>query len=806
MSNLLVYSESQMVSHTICIQRVEEEEDYLTCGKCMSEFRLDRITSFIKHKKQDCQEYVETAATSNAELVCGSCPQGFMTAVGLLRHAQTIHKFKLFLQRSSDITGIQKVTVSQETDAAKGMIDQSMIHSIRQSLDRSLERDDQLENGSGEILLTSNQPHVMDLHQSERGISNLQLASNQCQIQTESLSRPSSSVMVKHSNVYKNNEINISNIRLPLSNLQANPVQGLSLGNKQLNKTQFDTRKDISSIVNNQTSAPVLTSENHATTMTSPNENISSHVLSAIMKSGVIFPVLNKEFTSQSASDSQVNQQSNHAAENMNTQENSLALTDVHPRQVTQINQSSIGSGDTANQTNLLSVDTQVIKQPDVSFGMTTQTNGQTSSQILTGVQIGSQRIESQQARPVLVSTLTDKQGTSPVLVADVNKHSESNNRDLEVYKEMAVNTLQSSDNIELSSTPNMNSNVSAGETSENTNISCCDSQKCGVTVIPGTHEGLKKCCNAVVPKKRKRHFETKHTLSLRNKLMRRLSDSNTIRSCRSSDKKNSGTIFIDLEPNEDGTLSQKFNTSSDNMAFPAGVSGIGYEVSGLSRDSGSYLNRPKGKGSVILPPGAVFSIPISYSLSTQNDGSLRPLIISKHTFQTEASTVSQSTAYTANKLTETFSNRFKMGTENVQAKKGAMDTSAAENDGSDNRLEIDLNHSEDGEQNPSRKRRYPTSRPFKCEKCDSAFNQRIHLKKHMSKHTGVKPFKCQQCSYSTVERSHLKVHIRIHTGEKPFKCTYCEYATAQNSTLKIHLKRHHKPSQGAANKSPTSV
>ncbi|GFN75226.1 gastrula Zinc finger protein xlcgf49.1-like [Plakobranchus ocellatus] len=36
------------------------------------------------------------------------------------------------------------------------------------------------------------------------------------------------------------------------------------------------------------------------------------------------------------------------------------------------------------------------------------------------------------------------------------------------------------------------------------------------------------------------------------------------------------------------------------------------------------------------------------------------------------------------------------------------------------------------------KKRRYPTSRPFKCQHCDQAFNQRIHLKKHMSKHTVV--------------------------------------------------------------------
>ena len=36
-----------------------------------------------------------------------------------------------------------------------------------------------------------------------------------------------------------------------------------------------------------------------------------------------------------------------------------------------------------------------------------------------------------------------------------------------------------------------------------------------------------------------------------------------------------------------------------------------------------------------------------------------------------------------------------------------------------------------------NKKRRYPTTRPFKCDQCDHSFNQRIHLKKHLSKHTG---------------------------------------------------------------------
>jgi hypothetical protein len=65
-----------------------------------------------------------------------------------------------------------------------------------------------------------------------------------------------------------------------------------------------------------------------------------------------------------------------------------------------------------------------------------------------------------------------------------------------------------------------------------------------------------------------------------------------------------------------------------------------------------------------------------------------------------------------------------------------SMSLSDGNSDGNQsNNLEIDLTCNSDG--NQSRRRRYPTSRPFKCDKCDSAFNQRIHLKKHMSKHTG---------------------------------------------------------------------
>ncbi|CAD5118577.1 DgyrCDS7265 [Dimorphilus gyrociliatus] len=83
-----------------------------------------------------------------------------------------------------------------------------------------------------------------------------------------------------------------------------------------------------------------------------------------------------------------------------------------------------------------------------------------------------------------------------------------------------------------------------------------------------------------------------------------------------------------------------------------------------------------------------------------------------------------------------------------------------------------DSNVTTDVNRSQIRKRRYPTTKPFSCEMCKESFNQRIHLKKHMSKHTGIKPYKCGQCNYSTVERSHLKVHIRVHTG-KYFAISY---------------------------------
>lgn len=696
---------------------MEEDDDYLTCGKCMTEFPLDKITSFIKHKKKDCKEPGQEATTGlQPELVCSSCPQGFMTAVGLLKHAQTIHNFKLFLEKSANVTGIKQVRVSSSDDTGQICIQDTVLgrnHINNQPSDKPLIYDVQLQREQlTSQLKQSNKSPNLNFEQFNTGMS------------------PSTT-----------------------GNLLPDSIQ---MGSSDINRAQHD-----------QSTATKF--DNLKTSLSSsPTKNFSSSVLRAIVKSGVIFPVMNKQHTDVQMTEERVNKQMD---PQLNKQTRSL-LTEVKP--TIQNGTLLTGEQQLKNDTMKTGVPVkEVISPVDTSTSFLKSNISLLKSDVHMSVTT---------KFPIDISNLSDKVDGN---LLNNNFQIKSNNA-AEVSPENPVE-VDSELTIKTENPHNADS-----ELDESNKISCCDSQKCGVTVIPGTHEGLKKCCNAVVPKKRKRHFETKHTVSARQKLSRRLSGCDVTRSYRNVDntRRNSGTIFIDLEPNEDGTLSQKSNTNNPTVC--SSVNEVDFQVSGLCREANSSSQgRPKGKGSVILPPGAVFSIPFSYSLTTQTDGSLRPLVISKRTFQSQPTSVSVN----ASKNQENSQAVSETTSYNISEDKD-MSLSDGNSDGNhSNNLEIDLTCNSDG--NQSRRRRYPTSRPFKCDKCDSAFNQRIHLKKHMSKHTGVKPFKCHQCNYSTVERSHLKVHIRIHTGEKPFKCTYCEYATAQNSTLKIHLKRHHRPSQG---------
>lgn len=364
----------------------------------------------------------------------------------------------------------------------------------------------------------------------------------------------------------------------------------------------------------------------------------------------------------------------------------------------------------------------------------------------------------------------------------------------------------------------------------------CCSSQECGVEVIPGTHESLQKCCYAVAPKKRKRHMETKHVPSYwRTRFNRRRMLGIRDSPFRRPSSRSQGTIYIDLKP-ESGEVS---TSRSDNETSPESMrttnfdsshgDSMGIHMTGMTRDSTSKANSQKpSRGSFFLKPRAVFSIPISYTIPTQ------ALDTSKTSRSDTKSTSNDHGVQLDNTLSSTLGDRNSsvstLSGYHLSSTSSSISTSVS----SDSHIYgIDIpslisqatrqfnlvpSSSECSESNDKddqsgeeadgklgRKRRYPTTKPYKCDQCDNAFNQRIHLKKHMSKHTGrrqvehfqsccliknvytctlvfdilvvllnftgIKPFKCQQCDYSTVERSHLKVHIRIHTGKGKRSC-----------------------------------
>lgn len=296
----------------------------------------------------------------------------------------------------------------------------------------------------------------------------------------------------------------------------------------------------------------------------------------------------------------------------------------------------------------------------------------------------------------------------------------------------------------------------------------CCSSQKCGVTVIPGTHESLKKCCYAVAPKKRKRHMETKHMSSYwRTRLNRRRMLNARDTFPRRPTNRSQGTIYIDLKP-ESGVVS---TTHSENKTYTdttrttnlndSSRDSMGIHVTGMTRDSTSKANSQKpNRGSFLIKPRAVFSIPISYTIPAQaldtdkaiqhdtksilDEGSLHSS--DSVTLKDQNSSISSSVSgyFSLNSSSAATSVTSESHIYGIDLPSLISRATRQFNlvPGSSECGEIsdkDPQYLEDGDGKLGRKRRYPTTKPYKCEQCDNAFNQRIHLKKHMSKHTGKK-------------------------------------------------------------------
>lgn len=303
----------------------------------------------------------------------------------------------------------------------------------------------------------------------------------------------------------------------------------------------------------------------------------------------------------------------------------------------------------------------------------------------------------------------------------------------------------------------------------------CCDRHDCGSTIIPGSHESLQKCCISVVPKKRKRHMVTKHMSSrLRKKYF---GDRNDTR--RQQD------IYIDVKASDIDALS-----SNESFSFDVQSSLTPMEQHIVDETSQpGYCqteNPPQGqgnvvtsKGSVIIQPGGVFSIPLSYPLASLSQGfsvSAKATVTHANDYRhssnsgssekasskkpisnaqgqpmksgqatntyTDIDSVDRAVTYQSTVNVDTGVNPSSSSTGHVTRPDIAADVNSPPDLHAADHVSASSDHGlgliDELWAGPGKKRRYPTSKPFKCDHCDNAFNQRIHLKKHQSKHTGM--------------------------------------------------------------------
>ena len=224
----------------------------------------------------------------------------------------------------------------------------------------------------------------------------------------------------------------------------------------------------------------------------------------------------------------------------------------------------------------------------------------------------------------------------------------------------------------------------------------------------------LEKCCSSVLPKKRKRHMEIKHGSS--RKRLPVVSSGPT-------------SIYIDLEPGSEGHSFQA-SVSHDTLQ----------DIVTLTESESATFPRPSvRRHSVIIQPGMTFSIPVSHESVSLAPSFNYPIVADSVTIH-GGSSYEQKSA----------------GEQHLQASNTVGSTSTVPDtmtyqtvqelitDEQKNSIDESLHDGLIGEEQGQgktlehKRRRYPTSRPFKCDQCDDAFNQRIHLKKHQSKHTGT--------------------------------------------------------------------
>ncbi|XP_072168991.1 uncharacterized protein [Diadema setosum] len=86
----------------------------------------------------------------------------------------------------------------------------------------------------------------------------------------------------------------------------------------------------------------------------------------------------------------------------------------------------------------------------------------------------------------------------------------------------------------------------------------------------------------------------------------------------------------------------------------------------------------------------------------------------------------------------------------------------------------------------------------FQCELCDYGSDKRSNIISHMRRHSTDKAYSCEICNKAYKTEQSVKLHIQsAHLKLRPHKCDMCDYAASQPVHLRRHKVLHHSDGEG---------